>query len=150
MFARVTFVFLAFLVAGCQQRLQEYTPIIDTAGLDQAQFEYDLSQCRTLAERVQEEYRAEQQNKALGNAIAGAIVGVALGAAVGSVSADAGAGALVGGATGAAVGAANANAENQELIEDQPRRILDRCMKNRGYAILNDVGRGLQRQSDAF
>ena len=61
----------------------------------------------------------------------GLIVGAIAGAAVGSVSGDAGDGALEGGL-----------AETDYDPVTSPRKIVDRCMKNRGYEILSDLGKG--------
>ena len=66
----------------------------------------------------------------------GLIVWVIAGAAVGSVLGDAGDGAVVGGTLGAL----------KETVSDpvvtSPRKIVDRCMKNRGYEILSDLSKG--------
>ena len=51
------------------------------------------------------------------------------------------AGLAYGAASGMAAGAAN-NDYTQDLVKFGPRRIVDRCMADRGHTILNDIGRG--------
>ena len=63
----------------------------------------------------------------------------AAGAAVGSVSYDAGDGAVVGGTLGALEGGL---AKTDYDPVTSPRKIVDRCMKKRGYEILSDLGKG--------
>ena len=58
---------------------------------------------------------------------------------MGSVSGDAGDGAVVGGSLGALKGGL---AETDYDPVTSPREIFDRCMKNRGYEIFSDLGKG--------
>ena len=64
---------------------------------------------------------------------------VIAGAAVGSVLGDAGDGAVVGGTLGALEGGL---AETDYDPVTSPRKIVDHCIKNRGYKILSDLGKG--------
>src|SRR5690242_20116685 len=63
-------VLLAALLAGCAQ---SYQPIVDMKGVDEAQYQLDLSECRAYAEEVSPTSQA-----ALGGA-GGALLGGALG-----------------------------------------------------------------------
>ena len=65
-----------------------------------------------------------------------AVLGAIAGAAVGSATGDAGDGAIVGGTLGALEGGL---AETDYDPGISPRKIGDRCMKNRGYKVLSDL-----------
>ena len=58
---------------------------------------------------------------------------------MGSVTGDAVDGAVVGGTLGALEGEV---AETDYDPVTSPRQVVDRCMKNRGYEILSDLGKG--------
>jgi len=122
----ILFVFI-FLIS-CAPVPQSYEPIIDTgySNFDWTQYWQDLRECRTYAARI---CPADQ---AVGEALAGAAFGAALGAILGSGTGDtgrwAGIGAGSGGLSGAAHGAGSA-------IERQ-KRIIQNCMKGRGYRVL--------------
>jgi hypothetical protein len=75
------------------------------------------------------------------NIMAGLLVGAITGAVVGSGSSYQGELAAYGAASGMAAGA-SATDYTHELVTFGPRRIVDRCMAERGHAILNDAGRG--------
>ena len=82
----------------------------------------------------------QQQAQRESNMTIGLIVGAIAGAAVGSVSGDAGDGAVVGGTMGALEGGL---ADTDYDPVTSPRKIVDRCMKNRGYELLSDLGKGM-------
>lgn len=67
------------------------------------------------------------------------IVGAIAGVAVGSVLDDAGDGVMVGGTLGALEGGL---AETDYDTVTSPRKIVDRCMNNRGNETLSDFGKG--------
>ncbi len=94
-------------------------PIVDTKGLDQAQFEQDLAECTALAEQI------DQGGTALKSAAAGAVIGGLFGA----ISGDIGRGAAFGGLSGGTVGALSGDQEKASIIR--------RCLENRGYTVLN-------------
>lgn len=100
----------------------DYTPVVDTKGLDQGQYLVDLQECRQLADQVE----GNRKNEIIGKAIGGALVG----ALVGSSGGDSGrrSGAKAGLAIGAAGGASNAYAGGKAVIS--------RCLQGRGYAVL--------------
>lgn len=75
------------------------------------------------------------------NIMAGLIVGAITGAVVGSGSGYQGELAAYGAASGMAAGAA-ATDYTHDLVTFGPRRIVDRCMTERGHVVLNNPGRG--------
>ncbi|MBF2760324.1 MAG: glycine zipper family protein [Ectothiorhodospiraceae bacterium AqS1] len=136
----VVFIFLA--IAGCaMQPLSEYRPVVDSKRTDMSEFESDLTDCRAIAIELQQEYEERQMNEMMTNLIVGALVG----GVVGSIAGDSGnyqgrytrAGALAG-----ALASASENAYSEDIVRFGPRRVVDRCMSDRGYRILNDIGRG--------
>ena len=107
----------SLLIAGCANK-----PIIDTKGVNMAQYQNDLSDCQAYAQQV------DVTRKAAGGAVAGAAVGAVGGAAVGdSDTAKRAAGAF--GATGAAKGAGRGFQEKDRVVKN--------CLRHRGYAVLN-------------
>ena len=126
---------LALAACGYQPSLGDYRPVVDSYNTDMAAYEADISQCVAVAMQAQAEYVRQQRLKRESNMTIGLIVGAIAGAAVGSVSGDAGDGAVVGGTLGAL-------AETDYDPVTSPRKIVDRCMKNRGYEILSDLGKG--------
>lgn len=111
---------LVLALAGCAStRGANYTPLIDTKGVDTNAMAGDLTDCQGFArDRINSRQRA----------IAGAIVGALLGAAIaprGYRNDTAGYGAAFG-----AAGAGGQAVETQEVI-------IQRCMAGRGYIVLN-------------
>lgn len=128
-------------VAGCKttQPLTEYEPVVDTYNVDMAAFESDLFECRNIGLRVQAEYERKNKKEREEATLAGLVIGALAGAVIGSVSGEAGDGAVVGGTVGLLEGA---SAETTYDPVKGPRRIIDRCMKKRGYDVLSDLGVG--------
>ncbi len=107
------------LAAGCANK-----PIVDMKGVNRAQYDQDLTECR----QYQDEVAVGQ--KAIGGAAAGAAVGAAIGVIWDghdghNVGRDAGTGAVLGGAGGAAAGA------------NEKDQVLKNCLRGRGYRVLN-------------
>lgn len=100
----------------------DYTPVIDTKGLDQGQYLVDLQECRQLANQVEENRKGEIVGKAIGGALVGALI-VSSGGDSGRQS-----GAKAGLAIGAAGGASNAFSGGKVVIK--------RCLQGRGYVVL--------------
>lgn len=117
---------LALGLAGCAQ---SYQPVVDTGNVNTSRYQQDLFECRQYAEQVSP--AAEAGKGALLGAAGGAALGAVVGALTGGVGAGeaaawgAGTGAVVGGGTGAYQGTA-----------DQ-KRIIDNCLRGRGYNVLN-------------
>ena len=121
-------IFAMFAVA-CAPIPQTYQPVIDTGASNFSWDQYykDLQECRSYAKQV------SPANQAVGEALLGSAFGAALGAILGtgyhSVGSSAGIGAGITGLTGAAHGAGGAIAKQ--------KRIIDNCMRGRGYRVLN-------------
>jgi len=99
----------------------EDNPVVDRRGINQAQFEQDLLECRSYADEVN-----GVKDVAVGTAT-GAVIGGAVGAAVGnSNTAQQGAGA------GAVLGGAKAGIRHAQ----RRQQIVQRCLRGRGYRIL--------------
>jgi outer membrane lipoprotein SlyB len=113
-------------LTGCAQT---YQPVVDTKGHDSARYQQDLFECRQYAEQVSPAGKAAVSG--LGGAAAGAALGAITGALVGGVSA--GSGAALGAATGGAVGV---GAGAYSGVQEQ-ERIINNCMRGRGYNVLN-------------
>lgn len=120
---------ISVIVIGCAPIPQSYEPIVDQGDphFDYYQYYKDLDECRAYAKRI------SPANQAVGEALVGSAFGAAIGAILGSGYHDAGKSAGIGagitGLTGAAHGAGSA-------IEKQ-KRIIDNCMRGRGYKVLN-------------
>ena len=95
-------------------------PIIDTKGVDMAQYHADLADCEGFAEQV----RIEQ------GMAKGAVAGGAAGAATGAVlSENVGEYAGVGAIAGATKSGIRGDQEKSQVVK--------RCMRGRGYKVLN-------------
>lgn len=97
-------------------------PIVDTRGLNLAQYNQDLMECQLIAEQV------DVTEDAVVGAVVGGAVGGAVGAAVGNsdtAQRGAGAGAILGGVRETGRG----------LREKE--RVVRRCLLGRGYRVLN-------------
>lgn len=115
------------LAAGLAACAQTYQPVVDTKNVDNAKYQQDLAECRRYAEQVNP-YERGAMGTLLG-AAGGAALGAVTGAVVGSPGTGAAIGAGAGGLTGAAIGGATG--------VEQQKQIIDNCLKNRGYAVLN-------------
>lgn len=133
---RIVTILCVSALAGCvQEPLTEYRPIVDPAKSSPAKFERDLAACRNVGLSAEAEYKKRQEQQMAQNMMAGILLGAVAGAAIG----DSGNYAAAGAAYGAGAGIA---ATDTELAQGGPRRIIDRCMADRGHTILNDLGRG--------
>lgn len=94
--------------------------IIDPAGVDQTRYQQDLSECKKIAEQVEQ--------KAGQGALGGAVISGAIGAILGDrrdAERLAGVGAVSGGASGAA------QTRREKIM------VTKNCLRNRGYKVLN-------------
>ena len=117
---------LTLAACGYQPSLGDYRPVVESYNTDMAAYEADRGQCVAVAMQAQAEYERQQRLKRESNMTIGLIVGAIAGAAVAGTL-----GALEGGL-----------AETDYDPVTSPRKIVDRCMKNRGYDILSDMGKG--------
>ncbi len=106
----------AFLFGGCASHPD---PIIDTKGVNMAQYERDLAECKGYAENV----------SVTEGTAKGAAVGAVIGAAAGAISGDAGRGAGYGGISGGTQSGLKNKGEQE--------RIVKKCVRGRGYRVLN-------------
>ncbi|MDJ0929035.1 MAG: glycine zipper family protein [Gammaproteobacteria bacterium] len=94
-------------------------PIIDTQGVNMAQYEQDLADCEVYRDEV--------------NTAAGVAKGTAAGAAVGGAT-----GAITGRPGEAAgVGAIWGGARSAQLNDREKDRVVKNCLRGRGYRVLN-------------
>ena len=116
---------LAVFLAGCANGYRYGAPeevIIDTLGVDPYQYEVDLADCKDYAAKI------DVSNRTVEGAAEGAVVGAVLGAVVGNsdtTKRGAGAGAVLGGV------------KSNERARHEQQRIVKRCLKGRGYKVLN-------------
>lgn len=133
---RILFLSVTLSLAGCvQEPLTEYRPIVDPAKSSPAKFERDLAACRNVGVSAEASYKKRQEEEMGRNMMAGLLLGAVAGAVIGDSSNYAAAGAAYGAGAGAA-------STDTELAKGGPRRIIDRCMADRGHTILNDLGKG--------
>jgi uncharacterized protein YcfJ len=113
------------VLSGCSNGYSYGTPdkvIIDTLGVDPYEYQADLADCEEYAHQV------SVSGKTAEGILEGAVVGGVLGAVLGNsdiAKRSAGAGGVLGGAEG-----------NQRARYEQDR-IVKRCLKGRGYRVLN-------------
>jgi outer membrane lipoprotein SlyB len=107
---------LALGLLGCSSHPE---PIVDTKGVNMAQYQRDLEECQQYAKQV---------NPAEGVA-RGAAGGAAVGAAIGAIGGNAGHGAAIGAISGGASSGVKGDRERQEVVK--------RCLAGRGYKVLN-------------
>jgi hypothetical protein len=113
------------LLAGCATRPNTlYVPIIDTAIGDQSKLEASIAECRTFASGIV----AQRGNDAAVAAIIGTALGIGLGAMFGLRGSAMYAGGLTTGLAG--------GARNLENSADSEAQIIQRCLANRGFAVL--------------
>jgi len=106
----------ALAVAGCAANTG---PIIDTKGVNMAQYEEDLAQCSVYQDQV----------SLPAGMVKGAAAGGATGAATGIFTGGIGRAAGV----GAVLGSAQSARENERIRQ----RVVNNCLRGRGYRVLN-------------
>jgi len=111
--------FALFLLAACASSRQ---PIIDTQGVNMAQYENDLLECEAYADQINVAQRAG--TGAVGGAVFWSIIGAIFGNSS-TAQRAAGAGAVSGGASGTIDGV------------QEKRQIVRNCLRGRGYRVLN-------------
>ena len=96
--------------------------IIDKKGVDMSHYEADLADCRGYGTEV------KTSEKGVRGAASGAVVGGAIGAIVDGAD---------GAARGAGVGAVTGGAKGVSQGERQEMEVVKRCLRGRGYRVLN-------------
>ncbi len=119
---------LLLLLAGCTAQQRNYAPVVDLAGSDktQAQYDTDLSQCQSLA---------AERNPARSTAIStgvGALAGTAAGAVIGTIAGKPAhgvwEGAALGGLAGVGYGAFTGFNDQEDMVKN--------CLRGRGYIVV--------------
>ena len=112
------------LLASCRSAtdLTASKPIVDTQGVNIAQYEGDLAQCEVFSDEV------ALAQKAAAGAVSGAVIGGVLGAVIGNSSTA---------AKGAGVGAIGGGARGLGSGIRQRDRVIRLCLIGRGYRVLN-------------
>ncbi|MBC6436885.1 MAG: glycine zipper family protein [Rhodobacteraceae bacterium] len=136
----ITVAMLALAACTPPQPVTEYRPVVDLDQPGSESFETDLRACRNIALQVQARYEERQRQEA-GNILAGAVIGAAVGHAVGGRGHYQNELAWYGAAVGAS-SAAESSVYGHDMVHYGPRRVIDRCMHNRGHVVLNDLGFG--------
>ncbi len=122
--ATISVAALSMLAAcGTRPSLVDYRPVVDSYNTNMATYEGDRTQCVNVAMQAQAEYDRREKEQRQSNMTVGFIIGAIVGATLGT---------LEGGL-----------AETDYDPMTSPRKIVDRCMQNRGYEILNDEGKGM-------
>ena len=114
----------AIVTSACtsSKTIGQVKPIVDMKGVNQEDYKIDLSQCQAYADEV------EVGKQIVVGAASGTIIGAAAGAAARNSEAakrTAGVGAVVGTAKG-----------TKHAIK-QSNQVLKRCLRGRGYRVLN-------------
>jgi hypothetical protein len=113
----VCFPLLVLVLAACSGA---QGPIIDTKGVNMANYERDLAECETYAKQV-------STGAAVGKGAAG---GAAVGAAIGGIAGgDA--------AEGAGIGAVTGGAQSARIADREKAEVVRNCLRGRGYRVLN-------------
>ena len=118
---------LTLAARGYQPSLGDYRPVVDSYNTDMAAYEADRGQCVAAAMQAQAEYERQQRLKRESSMTIGLIFGAIADAAVGG--------------TLSALEGEKAATDYDPVTS--PRKIVDRCRKNRGCKILSDLGNGV-------
>jgi uncharacterized protein YcfJ len=131
------------MVSACvqQQPLTDYRPVVDPKAKASRHYEANLRDCRQIALKVEADYKKRASDEMAANLFAGLLVGAVAGAVVGNNTGMQGDYIAAGAASGAAAGAVGGD-YTHDLVTYGPRRVVDRCMMERGHAVLNDIGKG--------
>ena len=125
---------LVLLVASCGvESLVDYTPVVDTYNTNMTTFNKDLEQCRNIALRVEADYEKNREESAFQKLLVGGLLGTVTGAIISSGTAQI---ASFGGLMGAGSGVVITEYNYYQLAEFGPRRVVDRCMTERGHKVL--------------
>ena len=118
-----------FLLSGCISTQSESIfnpgsgkPIVDTKGVNMAQYELDLQECSVFAEDI-----------STGKSIAkGAVTGAAVGAVIEAITED-----VRSRRDAIEVGAVSGGAQSGIRAVREKEQVVRRCLRGRGYKVLN-------------
>lgn len=123
----VLFCLVIISISGCVANssssiFESSKPIIDTKGVDMTQYENDLEECSNFSEDI-----------STGKSIAkGAATGAAVGAVIEAITDD-----VRGRRDAIEVGAVSGGAKSGVRAVREKEQILKRCLRGRGYKVLN-------------
>jgi uncharacterized protein YcfJ len=129
------FVLCLFMVSACTEApLESYEPVVDRFFVDRMQYSRDITECRSVAVGAMAQAKQRRDAQMAPNILTGLLIGATIGNAsgIGYTRKDST-------KQGAVFGALAGAAESGEDVKLGPRRIMDRCMANRGYDLLNDT-----------
>ena len=120
------------MVSACTEApLESYEPVVDRFLVDRAQYNRDITECRSVANGAMAQAKQRRDAQMAPNILTGLLIGATIGNASG-IGSDTRKDSTKQGALAGA-------AESGEDVKLGPRRIMDRCMANRGYDLLNDT-----------
>ncbi len=108
---------LVLLLVACASSSE---PIIDTKNVDMTMYEQDLAECKSYSEQVDTK-TGVAKGAAGGGAVGGAVGGIA-GGSVGK---------------GVGIGAVLGAAKSANRASDAKSSVVKRCLRGRGYKVLN-------------
>ena len=125
---------LVLFVASCGvESVLDYTPVAETYNTNITAFNKDLEQCRKIASKVEADYKKNREEMAIQKILVGGLLGTVTGAIISSGTAQI---ASLGGLMGAGSGVVITEYNYYQLAEFGPRRVVDRCMTERGHKVL--------------
>ena len=120
------------MVSACTEApLENYEPVVDRFLVDQVQYNRDITECRSVATGAMAQAKQRRDAQMAPNILTGLLIRATIGNASG-IGSDTRKDSTKQGALAGA-------AESGEDVKLGPRRIMDRCMANRGYDLLNDT-----------
>ena len=130
------FVLCFFMVSACTEApLESYEPVVDRFLVDRVQYNRDITECRSVATGAMAQAKQRRDAQMAPNILTGLLIGATIGNAS-DIGSDTRKDSTK---QGAVFGALAGAAESGEDVKLGPRRIMDRCMANRGYDLLNDT-----------
>lgn len=126
---------LAALLAGCAEPKPLFYPNAHYNAVGQSQAQYDVDDCRRMAENAGASRGTNKAGSAATGAAAGGAIGGAAGAAGGAVLGSVGRGAAVGAASGAAAGLVRAMIKRPQPSSAY-KGFVNRCLSERGYDVV--------------
>lgn len=123
-YQKIALVLSTLILAGCAVSGLPGgdSPIVDMKGVNQKEYDADLAECNKYTKEIEVGKQV----------IVGATSGAVIGAAVGAVADDSGAAKRTAG-----VGAILGTTKQTTRALNQRNRVLKRCLKGRGYRVLN-------------
>lgn len=118
---RVAMALLPIAISGCAN-IANYQPLIDTKGVDSAQYSQDLQECRSYGQSIDVQAKA----------ITGAIIGALATAATVAIALDSGDYMSRSAGVGALAGAARGGGDAMMA----QRTAVNKCLEGRGYSVL--------------